>query len=1013
MNTITTHLDLDLSSSNKYKSINVQPNDNNSRVMEIGLYHDGKRYNLSNTYTVRVVGRRSDGASIIKYNIAAIKDNKVSFNLTNDMIAKKGLCQLKLMIYDGEDLLSSFPFSIYVDEDIYDPEGAYADPNVDILQDYVDELSALDNEIKASETLRNSNESKRESAESIRISNENARKSAEARRISEETKRANAENARVTQEDERESNESTRETNENTRRTNESNRIKSETTRNTAESSRITEENARKANEDIRKENETSRVKAEKSRSDAETKRVSSETARVNAEKLRASAEAERISEFTALKSQSESATSGANNVNVKSTSGTDSYVVTVTDRTGTSTNSPNLINKIGIGTVETGNYDEQATANITGAWGNQKLNLRLPVGQPFKIEKSYSSVSAMNADYSTTTVKLYQFVIIDTGNVEDEDNAKLYMKGNTAWTFITDLSGSQGIQGVQGIQGIQGKGLEFAWNGTQLGIRVEGDTSYSYADLKGDKGNTGDTGKSLEFTWNGTKLGVRVEGTTAYTYTDLKGQIGNTPNLTIGTITTSAEGTSASATITGTAENPVLNLTIPRGATSTYGVATSSALGLVKSGTDITVDSSGNVSVNDDSHNHVISNIDGLQTALNGKAPSSHNHSAATASASGFMSSADKTKLDGIATGANKTTVDSALSSTSTNPVQNKVVNTNLGNKMNKANPSGTGSLVMNGTGTGTNEVCLGNSTNQSNGFCMAVVGGSSNVASGNSAAIVGGQKNVMQNDCIGSVVVAANSANLNAANYALVSGYNVIGKSYQVDIGHYNNADISGNGNYSGTGSSTLLCIGNGTSSARSNAFRVNANGATIAKSAYSTSGADYAEFFEWADRNPENEDRRGLFVTIDGDKIKKASADDYILGIVSAMPSVIGNYDEEWMGHYLVDDFNAFIEETFEDEYTFIDEETQEEKTAKTQAVRWKENPDYNPELEYIPREKRQEWSPVGMLGTLNVRDDGSCQVNGFCRVIDGGIATSATTGYRVIKRVTDNIVKVILK
>ena len=54
----------------------------------------------------------------------------------------------------------------------------------------------------------------------------------------------------------------------------------------------------------------------------------------------------------------------------------------------------------------------------------------------------------------------------------------------------------------------------------------------------------------------------------------------------------------------------------------TTYGVATSSALGLVKSGTDITVDSSGNVSINDDSHAHVISNIDGLQTALNEKAP-------------------------------------------------------------------------------------------------------------------------------------------------------------------------------------------------------------------------------------------------------------------------------------------------------------------------------------------------------------------------------------------------------
>ena len=49
----------------------------------------------------------------------------------------------------------------------------------------------------------------------------------------------------------------------------------------------------------------------------------------------------------------------------------------------------------------------------------------------------------------------------------------------------------------------------------------------------------------------------------------------------------------------------------------TTYGVATSSTLGLVKSGADITVDSSGNVSVNDDSHNHTIANIDGLQEVL------------------------------------------------------------------------------------------------------------------------------------------------------------------------------------------------------------------------------------------------------------------------------------------------------------------------------------------------------------------------------------------------------------
>ncbi len=47
----------------------------------------------------------------------------------------------------------------------------------------------------------------------------------------------------------------------------------------------------------------------------------------------------------------------------------------------------------------------------------------------------------------------------------------------------------------------------------------------------------------------------------------------------------------------------------------------------------------------------------------------------AATASANGLMSKADKAKLDGIAAGATKVTVDSALSNTSANPLQNKAI--------------------------------------------------------------------------------------------------------------------------------------------------------------------------------------------------------------------------------------------------------------------------------------------------------------------------------------------------
>ena len=95
---------------------------------------------------------------------------------------------------------------------------------------------------------------------------------------------------------------------------------------------------------------------------------------------------------------------------------------------------------------------DSGALKGQTGAIGPQGDK-----GDPFSIAKVYTSISAMNAGFSTDGLKSGSFVLIDTGNVNDTDNAKLYYKGVTAYTYLTDLSGAQGIQGPQGSQGIQG----------------------------------------------------------------------------------------------------------------------------------------------------------------------------------------------------------------------------------------------------------------------------------------------------------------------------------------------------------------------------------------------------------------------------------------------------------------------------------------------------------------------------------------------------------------------------
>lgn len=69
-------------------------------------------------------------------------------------------------------------------------------------------------------------------------------------------------------------------------------------------------------------------------------------------------------------------------------------------------------------------------------------------IGDAFTYKKEYPSVEAMEADWGNADVKLGEYVLINTNNVEDPDDAKVYLKTQNGWKFIVDLSGMQGIQG-------------------------------------------------------------------------------------------------------------------------------------------------------------------------------------------------------------------------------------------------------------------------------------------------------------------------------------------------------------------------------------------------------------------------------------------------------------------------------------------------------------------------------------------------------------------------------------
>lgn len=169
-----------------------------------------------------------------------------------------------------------------------------------------------------------------------------------------------------------------------------------------------------------------------------------------------------------------------------------------------------------------------------------------------------------------------------------------------------------------------------------------------------------------------------------------------------------------------------------------------------------------------------------------------------------------------------------------------------------------------------------------------------------------------------------------------------------------------------------------------------------------------ADYAEMFEWKDGNPNNEDRRGYAVCLDGDLIRIATSEDNpaeLLGIISAEPGILGDSASlNWHGAYLRDDYGRRLRNNVEyliwnelgedapDPNNSNDQEAHRLKVselgtgspadlavpvyAREANIRKTyyelvENPNYDSSQNYVSRRDRKEWDPVGMLGKLALR------------------------------------------
>lgn len=177
----------------------------------------------------------------------------------------------------------------------------------------------------------------------------------------------------------------------------------------------------------------------------------------------------------------------------------------------------------------------------------------------------------------------------------------------------------------------------------------------------------------------------------------------------------------------------------------------------------------------------------------------------------------------------------------------------------------------------------------------------------------------------------------------------------------------------------------------------FQFRGDGNAYADGTFNNNGADYAEYFESATGAALTV---GATVVLDGNKVREATENDApsaILGVIrpkapGKASMVIGNTAwNKWSNKYLTDDFDCYVMEahevvewtdedgklhSYESHNIPVDVVVPQDAVRKTHDDKgnpfehYKLNPAYDPSVEYVPREKRDEWVIVGLVGQVKV-------------------------------------------
>lgn len=306
-------------------------------------------------------------------------------------------------------------------------------------------------------------------------------------------------------------------------------------------------------------------------------------------------------------------------------------------------------------------------------------------------------------------------------------------------------------------------------------------------------------------------------------------------------------------------------------------------------------------------------------------------------------------------------------------------------GGHQNVINTGGDGCAIVGGWDnevTGNYSGALAGVRSSVSGNDCAALGGQDNDVDGFANATVGGSYNTTPVGASESVIVGGSLNEVTSDRSAIVGCYNTILNEYASVALASVYLDSSAGGNES----NYMVCGGYDAATPVAPSWLIKSNGGVIYATNTTVQSADYAEMFPNADGAAH---QPGRILMRAGKGCRIAGRGGRVLGVVSVMPTVLGNADGlHWQGTYERDEWGAEL---------LVEAEEQRRGKAH-KVVQRKLSPQWDRARKHMPRTKRpDEWTAVGLLGQLRVAVDATVGEGDFVEPGDvPGIGTRTRDG-----------------